>query len=122
MLVPAIDRRGPAFGSASRRRFQDVERLLDGGLLLLRCHFEEMLVLGVAMAFDEVSRAYDLPEHLRVELSGQSISEDRGARVAAIEDAQNAPNALLAAILRPLDPSMVDGAKPQRRGAGEVGR
>ena len=51
-----------------------------------------------------------------------AAAEDRGGNAMAVEGAENAPQALVAAVLRPLDGAAIDRTRLQGRGAGEVAR
>jgi hypothetical protein len=96
--------------------------LADRGALLLGRHVTEEAILGVAMPGDVVTTARGGLDHVGIELGGAAAAEDGGRHLVALERAQDAQQAFVAAILCPLDGAAVDRARLQGRGAREIAR
>ena len=122
VLVPAVDRGGPAFRRLARRRGEEVECFPDQGFLLLGRQFKKRLVLHVAVAFDQMAGFRQLLEHVGVKLRRAAAAEERGAHLRSIEDANQAPDAFLAAVFAPLNAAAVDQSRFERGRTREIAR
>ena len=119
---PAVGRRRPALRADAGGAFERVERLADRNALLVRRHVAEQAVLGVAVPGNVVAGLGGGGDDVGIELAATPAAEDRGRDRMAIERAQDPPQPFIAAVLRPLDGAVVDGAGLQRRRAREIAR
>jgi len=121
-LAEGENRAAPAFCLLPGNIFEHAERTADQFAFLLGLHVDHQLVLEMTVAGNLVTALDRLANGVGIEPGARRVRTDGAGRVEAVEQAHDAPDAFIAAVLTPGNAGIIDGARLQRRSLDRIRR